>query len=144
MLVRLAIDPGRYAGWALSRDGIVVACGLNVYPNRIRVFAGVDEVVCERPQHYPNMSTKQANDLITLALRAGGLCECACPGVPVTWVLPHAWKCSVPKDMHNVRVLKRLEESEKVLVRESACASLVNNVIDAVGLSLWASKRYTP
>lgn len=153
MITGLSIDPGAKAGWALSHDGAIVASGLVRLDlgHRIRVFSDLSWLVCEGQQLYPHdvqhfgpvKAAARANDLITCGQRAGLLCGMAAPGTPITWVLPHAWKGSVDKDTHNLRVLKRLTEAEKALL-DGILPSLVNNVIDAIGLNLWKSGRYRP
>ena len=153
----LALDPGAKGGWALSFRGAIVACGLVRVDKgeTMRRFGNLSWIVCEDQQLYPSDITalgparaaKKARDLIVLARRAQALCDQALggqPGAKVTWVLPHAWKGSVPKGIHNERVLVRLTDQERALVHGCTTPALVNNVIDAVGLNLWQSGRYRP
>ena len=148
MTTILAIDPGGKAGWALSRQGTIVAAGLVRVDlgHSLRVFAPVDLLVCEKPQCYPDdlvKGTKRANDLIVLAIRAGMLCEQARPGMAVTWFRAHDWKGSVPKDIHNARILTRMTTAERELL-DCIPEILQNNTIDAIGLAMYASGRYRP
>lgn len=50
---------------------------------------------------------------------------------------PQEWKGNVPKDVHNARILGKLKPGEERLI-ECPVASLRHNVVDAVGLYLWA------
>lgn len=151
----LSIDGGAKGGWALSAGMTIVACGLVRLDKRerMRQFTDLSWVICEDQQLYPTdvrhlgpeRSCKKAHDLIVLGRRAAIMCEQAAPGVEVTWVLPHAWKGSVPKETHNERVLKRLTDPERALLHACGCPPvLLNNVIDAIGLNLWMTRRYRP
>lgn len=56
-------------------------------------------------------------------------------------VRPREWKGTVPKDVHHARVLKALDDHEKLIVEASAPPSLRHNVFDAVGIGLWWLKK---
>ena len=141
----LAIDPGKSTGWALFRREELSACGL-VDPTkgeRPPRHEGLDVCVVEVPCHQHSDTPSLTNDLFKTAFRAGQLAESTgCRDIVA--VSPHAWKGSVPKDLHNERVLKRLTEDERKILYAACRAdgkkvsvSLLNNVIDAVGLGLW-------
>jgi hypothetical protein len=140
-----AIDPGEDTGWAWFGDGMLVECGLN---GDLGLSNAVDgcEVTIERPRYYPR-STKRVdpNDLITLAITAGQLgCRAVDVGAHVAWVFPQEWKGSVPKDIHNRRVLGQLRYGETLIYTNATKTipkSKHNNVIDAIGIGLWRLDR---
>lgn len=128
----LAIDPGKNQGWAVLNDsGILSSCGLGCPPT-----GHYSLLVVEKPQVYPNTPVKQSNDLISVAISVGRAIE-QYPANKVLLVVPHDWKGSVPKPIHNARVLNALTLSELNLI-PSLAASLKHNVIDAIGLAKWA------
>jgi len=142
----LAIDPGAKTGWALSRDQTIVAAGLVRLDkgDRMRVFADLAEVWCELPCWQRGDTPARINDLFVTARRAGALVVQACPDIDpetVHWISPHLWKHSVDKALHNSRVLKRMTDQEKALIGDVPVA-LVNNVLDAIGLNMYATGRY--
>jgi len=144
----LAIDPGAKSGWALSRDQVIVAAGLVRLDrgDRVRLFTDLTEVWCELPQWQCGDTPARINDLFTTARRAGALVVQACPGWDpenVHWIAPHAWKGSVDKAVHNERVRKRLAAGELLLLQDIP-QTLVNNVLDAIGLNMYATGRYRP
>ena len=95
-----------------------------------------------------------SHDLGVLALALAGLVA-ASAGLIVgalnvgaaTFVKPHQWKGTVPKNVHNARVLAALDtgSGREVFerVRASVPSSLLHNVIDAIGLGAWASRKVT-
>ena len=135
----LSIDPGEDTGWAQSLHGRIVACGLNRPP----FTRGTDRVVIEQPEYRPH-SRVDPNGLITLAIRVGRAAERAVIiGVDlVDLVKPSTWKGSVPKPIHNARVRAALDPAEQAILAACKCpAGKLNNVIDAIGLNLWALGR---
>lgn len=136
----LAIDPGADSGWALfGSSRLLEKCGLG----RPTEFA-IAEVVIEKPRIYPGAKQKaRAEDVITLAVRAGewgGRYE----HLKVRYVEPHGWKGAVPKEIHQPRIWAKLDAREKDIV-DRACKGMApskrHNVIDAVGIGLWAVGR---
>jgi hypothetical protein len=133
------VDPGLATGFAcLVEGGALAWCGLGE-------LAGVpgpgDLVVIEVPQIY-RKSKGDPNDLITLALQAGGYRErYQQAGARVITVKPAEWKGQVDKGVHNARVLRTLDPRELGTyehLTKSVAPSKRNNVIDAIGLAKWA------
>jgi hypothetical protein len=136
----LAIDPGAAAGWALFEGKRLAACGLDIFTH----CPLVDRVVIERPH---SAKTKApVRDVITLAIRAGEwggrLRELL--GVEPEYVEPATWKGSTPKDISHARTWAKLSPDERVVLAkagEGVAPSKRHNVVDAVGLALWAVGR---
>jgi hypothetical protein len=142
----VAVDPGRHAGLAWFLDARLTDCALVNPDDRVQLDGPLwipHMAVIELPCHERGDTPARTNDLFKTSFRAGRLAE-RCGARMVQTVSPHAWKGSVPKDLHNERVLKRLSQAEREIVY-AACThdgkrvsvSLLNNVIDAVGLGLW-------
>lgn len=101
------------------------------------VFYGVDcspeRLVVEWPRVYTTSKMQgDPNDLLGLV----GV-DCALAGllcVPVERYFPDEWKGQAPKEVMNERVKLRLSADE--LARIDAPASLLHNVLDAVGIGL--------
>ncbi len=135
----LGIDPGRSQGWAiLDETGILRSCGLGDNPPVLPSL-----VVLEKPQIYPDTPTKQANDLVTLAVSVGRMAERFSKS-KILLVTPHTWKGSTPKPIHNRRVLAKLSLLENgIYLRDTLkiAESYKNNVIDAIGLAKYGFLR---
>jgi hypothetical protein len=130
----IAIDPGTITGHAVFHDGTLTHAGLGM-PS-----IHADEVVIELPE-YRRESRVSPNDLIALAVKVGIMVR-AYLGSKVTLVKPSKWKGSVPKKVHHPRIIAALAENELVVVSNvKASAARLHNVVDAVGLGLWALKR---
>jgi len=54
---------------------------------------------------------------------------------------PFEWKGQVPKDVHNQRTMARLTLADRERIEWPARKDLAHNVIDAVGLLLWAGEE---
>jgi hypothetical protein len=134
----LAIDPGRDTGYAVFQDrDHLTACGLGlpwatVDPEKVRT------AVIERPQIYNARNMKgDPNDIVTLALGAGeyaGVLRRA--GVRVTYVKPHEWKGTTPKEVDNARTIASLSDAERRIVKAAAYhipTSKQHNMLDAIG-----------
>lgn len=142
MTCLVAIDPGKTPGWALFRKKALVRCGRK---GLLEALVGLDDVkaaVIEKPVAYPQDKTR-VNDLITLAINVGewkAFCEDR--GMVVELVEPRRWKGSVPKAIHNQRVLGALTEEElKLLPKRPRAKDYDHNMVDAVGLGLWKLGR---
>lgn len=142
--MHLAIDPGTTTGWALftSGDRRLAMCGLN----QPEEPAPITSVTIERPRIYPHGRTKNPNDVLSVAINAGEWAgRYKALGVPVVrYVEPATWKGQVPKDVHHARIWSRLSANEQEIV--SVCGrgmppSKRHNMLDAVGLGLWAVGR---
>ena len=141
----LCIDPGKHAfGWALFEGTHLAACAYTkreaLTNLRSLVVAAPFVVRIERPQIYPH-SKGDPNDLIDIAIFCGEAAY-AFRAYEVEFVLPHAWKGSVPKKVMTDRILNRLTAVERQIVEACGCPkSKIHNVLDAVGLGLWRLKR---
>lgn len=105
-----------------------------------------DLVFIERPVVYPRDGIKKAASLMTVAIVAGA--AAAAYGretwTTIDFVEPRTWKGSVPKEIHNTRVISILEKDEQEILISSmddAPPSLLHNVIDAVGIGLYKLGR---
>lgn len=152
----LTIDPGNDTGWALWAHGNLGSCGLGVKIHALALHPAIsvddiamfpiERVFIEWPFIYPR-SPVPPNDILTLARSAaeiGGALKDR--GLHVDYVEPSLWKGQTPKDVHNRRTkakLARLSQKEQDLVR-AACSAVApsaqHNILDAVGLGLWALK----
>jgi len=150
----VAIDPGVHAcGVAVFRDAVLERAeyidilhqgGPVALARAVAAWTGgataIGRVVVEKPQVYVRRLSKgDPNDLIDLAVVVGALLATV-QGVGET-VLPQRWKGSVPKDIMNARILGRLSDAEKQRIVYPKRKTLGHNVVDSVGIGLWALKR---
>ena len=100
----------------------------------------VDAVAIERPQVYVHSRAKgDPNDLITLAMMAGGIVgamRATRAALLVVEYKPAEWKGQVPKDVMTKRIKRSLTEEEQPRVLLPKAGSLAHNVWDAVGIGL--------
>jgi hypothetical protein len=93
---------------------------------------------------YPH-SKADPNDILTLAREAGRVAgSCAAAGATVRWVKPAEWKGQLPKDVCHRRVRALLTDEERAILTRDCRgmpASKRHNVLDAVGIGLWALGR---
>lgn len=154
--MRLAIDPGADTGWAvLNADRKLMACGLGDARRIIATFRPSD-VVIERPIVHKH--TPDPDSIIKLAIGVGRyaqVAEDAC--ARVEFIQPHTWKGSLKPDICLLRIVESLPEDERALLfdcirplaprtpldgsKKSLEAGTRHNVIDAVGLAKWSTKR---
>lgn len=146
----ITIDPGNKTGWAaFSGTSLVEARVIS----KDDLFHGDSHagwaipgwmgslplVLIELPQHVkvPVM------DLITLAVNVGEYKRFyASQGCVVGTEWPTTWKHSVPKKIHNRRVLAALAPAEvAILPKRPRAKDHDNNMLDAVGLGLWKLGR---
>lgn len=145
MSVIVGIDPGKkHSGVAILVDGVLdwvelqkreFDCSID-YPTAEQPW----EMIIEVPQVYRHGKGDQ-NDLIEVAVVSGmwlqaAYNKCYKPKL----VRPREWKGSVPKKIHNNRILAKLSEAERRLLEEIP-SYLRHNVIDAVGIALWRAGR---
>lgn len=137
----LAVDSGGNTGWALfdPSSKVLVACGLNKFPDRWEV--PITRVVIERPHTGQTQARKR--DIITLAIRAGevGGVMRLLTGVEPEYIEPQKWKGQLPKKRCNDIVEARLSEPEKRLLNNIKPKGAKHNVLDAIGIGLFASGR---
>lgn len=153
----VAIDPG-FGGTGIAAfddAGQLLAVKLLVPPGTDHDFAarlrdaaaavpnvkGAD-VIVEFPQTYDGRSAKgDTDDLLKLAALIGAYVTAAGLSTSrISFVLPPEWKGNVPKDIHHKRIRGDLTQKElAVLDRygQTIPASLMHNVMDAVGLGKW-------
>lgn len=82
--------------------------------------------------------------LLALNLLAGSAIRLAKPSAEVHFVEPGTWKGQLEKTVHGSRIRLTLSPHERNIVDTLKPKSLVNNVVDAVGLCLFATDRLTP
>ena len=163
----LTIDPGlTCCGWAFWNRGVLVKCGLSrtqeVELDR-RVQAHGEEImeeiqdtphplilVIEKPEVYPQRFMKgDPNDLIDLAVVVGGIVAQVSASLDTQLILPKTWKGQVPDDVLQPRTLAKLRDLEVAAVKNpvplgkprTVPPSLKHNMMDAVGIGLWALGR---
>lgn len=137
-----AVDPGENAGLAFFAGGELVWCALANDDFEIRgAWSVPDHMVIEIPLYSDQTEGKDPQALIKLAIRAGQWLERIKPRVTrARRVYPGQWKGSVPKKIHNARVIGRLAPSEFARIPKLP-ESKLHNVIDAIGLGLFALGR---
>lgn len=135
----LAIDPGQRTGWALFEDQLK-DCGVcspaSGWAQLVAESGPGCDVIIEEPTIYPHSKARPA-DVMTLQLKVGELKgRFEAVGCIVELVQPRTWKRQVPKTVHNARVLKRLTDEERRIVRNAG-----HDTLDAIGLGLWKLGR---
>lgn len=146
MTLLLSIDSGKRSGYAYFRDGILTSAGTfdgdKIFTppgGRMSDLRNV-AVAVELPVHRTGSGGVPPDDLIKLASRAGraaGVCSAYGCLQPVRYVLPHAWKGQLPKDISHRRIAQTLKDRE--IPVWAALASLDGR--DAVGIGLWILQR---
>lgn len=137
----LTFDPGRRTGWSKFVGQRLVAAGLL---KAGRPELGMpQQVVIELPRWYPHERKVDVQDLIELGVKVGWLKGFyRSLGVEAELVLPTTWKGSVPKEIHNRRVLEALTEEElQIVPRRPRAKDHDHNIVDAVGIGLWKLGR---
>jgi Holliday junction resolvasome RuvABC endonuclease subunit len=86
-------------------------------------------------------SDPRPNDILELCSVGGmALALAAREGIPVLRPLPVAWKGSVPKKIHQTRILTAAKANDKDKVWDGIAKGKLNHVIDALGLAMWGSQ----
>jgi hypothetical protein len=152
----LTIDPGQRKGranlgWALFANDRLVEADVessseNAMPPGCYPFSTEQNprfAIIEAPRWYPREHRIDTNDLLDLSVLVGELKRhFAERGANVELVYPRTWKGTVPKDIHNKRVLAALSKEElAVLPKRPRAKDYDHNVLDAVGLGLWKLGR---
>lgn len=141
----LGVDPGETTGFALFIKSTLVNAGWCSFEDFIAdpPFKP-DDVVIEIPKWRPH-SNEDIDDLLWLARKAGRIEQhyrrLGCR-VHTPW--PHEWKGSVPKEIHNQRVLRELGVEELARVAKKPRARkhpYDHNMVDGIGLGLWKLGR---
>ena len=150
MTILVAIDPGaKHLGWARFVDGVLSTCGLS----KASMPGAHADNVCEGSKHdrpdvviVEQMSPRDLpNEADLLRVTETG-CYVAGTLQPSTFRLVPArtWKGSVPKDIHHRRVRAKLSPVELARLErglEGVAPRLQHNVLDAVGIGLYAVGR---
>lgn len=133
----LAIDPGERTGWAYFYGDELARAGYGTKEEVLRFAEAIDLVVIERPMWYGRDNKVDVNDLIELAIFVGEVKHQYRRIARVELVMPVTWKGTVPKEIHNQRVLQTLRgfEPDKLPAKKD------HNMLDAVGLGLWKLRR---
>jgi len=148
----IAIDPGRDMGIALFQNDFLVQAGLLQAPNLRMMTKGLfrlcDEFqptrgIIEIPRIYPyRRQPGDPNHLITLSLRAGIAIAAISPFTEAKTIHPQKWKGQRPKSADNRYVLSILNSEELGVVQKCGVpSSKQHNVLDAIGIGLWATGR---
>lgn len=155
----IAIDPGKFAGWAYFEDDTVRELGL-VCEHRQRdalsqfeqfrnIGAALNptHVIYEASVIYPDSEKRDADQIATAGLggRLAGVCAGASnvqPACAVAWYEPRQWKGTIPKEVHNDRT--RALCPQAVGLMPHIFAGQQNHVWDAVGLALRTLKGRWP
>lgn len=155
----LCIDPGGTMGWALFKEGQLVACGYGSHDRLIEeelIPRGVRKatVLIEVPIAYPPPKSKaDPNDLIRTGIRVGEFRQkYRIRGFEIEEIYPNEWKGSIPKPekasesyVITERVLEKVDEGERELIYKSKSARATRldwNMIDALGMGLWRCRRW--
>jgi hypothetical protein len=139
----VAIDPGEKAGVAVFHEQRLVAVEFVVDAvGRGWCWKGPYgvPVVCEMPQKYVG-SNIDMQTLLTLSFSAGYLVSSVQPS-ELKLVFPREWKGQRPKEVDNPFTLRILSDQERHILEVSGIAkSQQHNVVDAIGIGLWALGR---
>ena len=145
-MTHLSIDPGtKEMGWALFEDKELSICGLARGKSWIETVQALPKFTIRRlvieDQQIYRRSTINAHSLLAVARVVGAvLAYYDFPEFKL--VTPAKWKGQLPKEVCNRRTLSKLTESELRQLEIAPCPpSLKHNLIDAVGIGLWATKR---
>jgi hypothetical protein len=136
----IAVDPGNSTGIAVFANDHLTHVWHVSDMGEAEIMAPLEgeRVIIERPTIYPKMRVPP-NDILTLAIRVGRYQEWyESQGARVTLVEPRTWKGQVPKPIHHKRILAKLFTNELRALGEYRTQI---DVLDAVGLGLWALKR---
>lgn len=96
----------------------------------------------EKPNIRGRHGTDNPNAILELAIKVGELKrEFANAGFTVQLVPVNMWKKSVPKKIHNNRVLQLLSSQEKAILEPNRAGNYDHNMVDAIGIGLWFLKR---
>ena len=111
-----------------------------------RIFRdwAITDIVIEYPQIYAGYSGVRTADIRNL-IAVAGACMAASGGSKIVkkiFVAPHEWKGSIPKKIHQRRMLQNWPESVvQEICRVSPGKILDHNLIDAVGILDWYANK---
>jgi len=142
----LTIDPGTKAmGWALWEHSQMVDCGLargKSWTEAVMQMPkiSVSNLAIEDQQIY-RTSQIDAHALLAVA-RVVGAVIAYYSFCPHRLVKPSKWKGQLPKNICGARTLSKLSSEEKALIGKAGCPRyLEHNLLDAIGIGLWATGR---
>lgn len=150
----LSVDPGLdCTGWAFWDDTKLLRCGIsrrgskaqgpNIWREHavnLSLLPEVDCVVTEFPRVYPRSPINPAG-LMQLAAVAGAIIGRLDPVLGFAY-LPADWKGKRKKEDTTPQILKALDEIERnVVALAEGPASLLHNMMDAIGIGLWHQGR---
>ena len=118
-----------------SDEPVLIKVGLGELPPD----DDIHEIVIELPQVYAGSKSKgNPNDLIKLAYEAGRVVGSAAAKV----IKPREWKGTIKKEVMLKRILSKLDDRELRLLKGLGLPpSKEHNVVDAIGIGLWALGR---
>lgn len=145
----VSIDPGKHVcGWALWSDRDLAACGLwgprvgdLILPPPLDVQ--VQAVYLEAMEIRGTKSKTPPADLLAVEGAGHLFAGLLRPRRLVTWTAT-AWKGSVPKETHHVRIRHALEPAETAILDRAIKAAPRTNakeILDAVGIGLYGLGR---
>ncbi len=148
----LSVDPGLVCcGWAFWCDGQMTSSGITRTKEtdlgrRVLDHAAIldkmypDVLVIEKPEVYAQRFLKgDPEDLIHIAIVVGAIVHAA-KTFEIRMPLPKTWKGQISKEISAARTLKKLSEEEKQRMGK-VIPSLKHNMMDAIGIGLWALGR---
>lgn len=139
----VAVDPGIDAGVALFLDGVLSRVELVIEATSRRwSWPGPFglPVICEVPQKYRG-SPVDMQDLISLSFMAGYITSALQPE-SIRTIFVREWKGQRPKYVDNQYTRKLLNDQERqILDAAEVPKSKEHNVLDAIGIGLWALER---
>jgi hypothetical protein len=150
----VGVDPGvKWCGISMFEDGNLASAQLLEFDSDFTVarqleglffHEGISKVFCEKMQAYaPGQQKGDQQDLLSVNLVVGalkGVAETHVLGAPVHLIFPREWKGNVPKDVMLNRIMSKLSDEEKERIPKLPKSKL-HNVIDAIGIGLWATRR---
>jgi len=140
----LNFDPGEVSAWSWFHDGELSRAWFGPFEAMMdappRPTAGLLNVLVEMPFGRPR--EKDVNALLSIARKVGRIEEFYRHRGQVETVWPTTWKGSVPKRIHNNRVLRCLTPAElaRVPLRPRA-KDYDHNCVDSIGMGLWKLGR---
>ncbi len=149
----IAVDPGkRSAGVSVFNNGLLEDMAFIRADGPIEVIAGVLswfgssqglDWVCTEGQQVYGRGVGNPNDLLPLSFVCGGI-QSVFDVQKRFMPLPRQWKGSVPKEIFARRIMLELTPEELKIFDEKKKdipKSLLHNVVDAIGLGLYAVGR---
>jgi len=106
------------------------------------LFASITgKIIIEHPRIYPGSAQQKGdlNDLIDVAC-VGAAISAMFPVGTVETVFPADWRGQVPKEVMTERISRAISNDERRGI-EKCYASLMHNVLDAIGIGLWKLGR---